>query len=44
MAGRFIPDADSDFASMAKQFADRIAMDPERYTLSDLDAELLTRR
>ena len=44
MAGRFIPDSDSDFASMAKQFADQIAKDPDRYTLSDLDSELLTRK
>src|SRR4051794_39052841 len=44
MASRFIPDSDSDFASMAKQFADVIAKDPERYTMSDVDADLLSRK
>jgi hypothetical protein len=44
MAGRFIPDSDVEFANMAKQFADRIAQDPRRYTLSDQDAEELSRK
>lgn len=42
--GRFIPDSDSAFAMMAEGFATTIAKDPERYTLSDVDADLLTRK
>lgn len=44
MGSRFIPDSDTEFANMARCFAAEIAKDPDRYTLSELDAELLTRK
>jgi hypothetical protein len=43
MGNRFIPDGDSDFASMAEGFARVIARDPERYLLDAHDSEMLTR-
>ncbi len=42
MAGKFIPDADSGFARMARVFADNIANDPARYLLSASDAAIIT--
>jgi hypothetical protein len=44
MAGRFIPDADLEFKDMALAFANTVARRRERYGVSELDAELLTRR
>lgn len=39
---KFIPDSDSDFAHMARNFATQIANDPARYLLSVSDAESIT--
>ena len=39
---KFIPDSDSDFALMARNFAKQIANNPVRYLLSVSDAEIIT--
>ena len=43
MAGRFIPDSDCDFVNLARAFARNVTKDPQRYTFSDVDVEMLTR-
>jgi hypothetical protein len=43
MSNRFIPDGDADFASRAESFATTIAKDPQKYTLVEHDAEMMTR-
>jgi hypothetical protein len=44
MAGRFIPDGDPEFRDMAQAFATNVARNRERLFVSELDAELLTRK
>jgi hypothetical protein len=41
-SSKFIPDGDSDFACMARVFADHIARDPARYQLSASNAEQIS--
>jgi len=43
MAEKFIPDADSKFADMARNFAHGIAASPEKYSLSEDDARIISR-
>ena len=40
---KFIPDSDSNFAHMARNFALQITRDPARYLLSADDANIITR-
>ena len=41
---QFIPEGDSDFAWMARVFAQKIAKDRDKYFISERDAEMIARR
>jgi len=43
MAKKFIPDSDSEFAIMARSFANGIAKDPARYKISEEDSQMISR-
>ncbi len=43
MARKFIPDSDRGFAQMARNFSDGVSSSPERYFLSQGDAEIISR-
>lgn len=43
MSNRFIPDSDVELASRAEAFATTIAKEPQKYLVSERDAEMMTR-